>query len=146
MFDTRRVKCYHMNMIFPTRRPSHPCLMVFLQTCDDGHCLRLVNCINVLSVTFGKKERKTTATTWTIFRVIYASFIHSMTNPLFQWGLMKKGIAFASWTIRDVCLSVRKNIWKLREYCQEARVRISAANVVELIKVTDFVQRKNHIW
>jgi len=38
--------------------PSHPCLMVFLQPCDYGHCLRLVNCIKVLSVTFGKKEKK----------------------------------------------------------------------------------------
>jgi len=55
MFDTRRVKCYHMNMIFSTRRPLYSCLMLL---CDDDHCLRLVNCINVLSVTFLKEREK----------------------------------------------------------------------------------------
>ena len=72
-------------------------------------------------------------------------FIHSVTHPLFQWGLMKKGITSAFWRIRDVCLSARKNIWKLREYSQEVGVRAPAIFVVGLITVIDFLQRKNPI-
>ena len=66
--------------------------------------------------------------------MIYGSFIHSVTILLFLWVLMKKGTASALWNIRDVCLLVRENSWKLCGYYQEAGVRIPAANVVGLIK------------
>ena len=74
-----------------------------------------------------KEDHEDIAKVWTTFRVIHGGFTRSVTNPLFQLGLMKKSITYASWRICHVSLSLKENTSKLREYYVKMGVNMSCS-------------------